>query len=221
MEKSLTSSPEKSCLAASQLSPLPKSFYLRDSCVVARELLGKGLVVKLGRDWLVLEIVEVEAYKGAIDPASHAFRGPTPRNWPMFEEGGTCYVYLSYGINYCMNVSTGPKGKGEAVLLRAGRPVSGLEVMQTLRNMPGEEVQVSNGPGKLTQAMGIGPKHNGLRYDLNNFKLVDLGSSPVPSVIGTSPRIGISKATDKEFRFFVKNSPWLSRKGPIVYKENA
>ena len=92
---------------------LAREFFTRDAVEVARDLLGKGLVVMRGRRRLLVEIVEVEAYLGPLDPASHAFRGPTPRARLMFEEGGVCYVYLSYGVNYCMNVVTGPKGRGE------------------------------------------------------------------------------------------------------------
>lgn len=197
---------------------LPKRFYLNSTTSVAKSLLGKGLLVE---NRLLAEIVEVEAYLGKKDPASHSARGPTPRNQPMFEQGGICYVYLSYGINYCMNVVTGPEGLGEAVLIRAIRPLRGTNAMARSRGLapftgdldnPLKSIaNICNGPGKLTQALGIDLRYNGLQFGRTGLKLVDLGKTYTASQIGRSPRIGISQATDKLLRFYVKGSPWLSR----------
>ena len=194
-----------------ELPPLPREFYLRDSAVVAPALLGKVLVVRHRRRWLAAEIVETEAYHEE-DPASHSYAGVTGRTWPMFEEGGTCYVYLSYGINYCMNVVTGPKGRGEAVLLRAGRPLRGIETMLENRGAValGREIMVMNGPGKLTQALGIGPSHNGLTFFRDDFKLVDVPGTSRGD-IARSSRIGISKARDEQLRFYLRHSPYVSK----------
>ena len=191
--------------------PLPRIFFQRQTLVVAKELLGKGLFIRHGNTPLLAEIVEVEAYLGKNDPASHSYRGITKRNWPMFEEGGMCYVYLSYGINFCMNVVTGKTGVGEAVLLRAAIPRSGEELMQERR---GTEKPASwlSGPGKLTQALGIDLTHNGRWFDQDDFRLIDLGVRPKPSQIGQSPRIGISSGKDALFRFYIDGSPWLSRR---------
>ena len=197
-------------------APLPAKFYLQDTASVARKLLGKGLYVATGPVPLLMEITEVEAYLGLHDPASHAFRGLTQRNWPMFERGGTCYVYLSYGINYCMNVATQPAGVGEAVLLRAGAPLLGVEAMAKNRGFDPRSVPLRNllsGPGKLCQALGIDLAFNGFTYDREDFKIVDLGKNPRSQNIGTSGRIGISKAKEEPLRFFIKASPWLSRRG--------
>ena len=197
--------------------PLPNSFFLRDTRTVAKNLLGKGLYLKSGKTVLLAEIVEVEAYLGSGDPASHAFRGITKRNWPMFEEGGMCYVYLSYGINFCMNVVTREKGIGEAVLLRAAIPLLGIKKIKKNRgklfdNRSNAIKNLLSGPGKLTQGFGIDLRHNGLTYDRENFKLVDLRRDPLKSIIASSTRIGISKAKDSPYRYFISGSNWLSKK---------
>lgn len=192
--------------------PLPNAWYRRDAITVARDLLGKGLYVLQNDGPTLVEIVETEAYLGSKDPASHAYRGPTPRNQVMFEQGGICYVYFTYGAHYCMNVVTGEKGLAEAVLLRATAPIEGWDIFR--RNRPGvPDAQLMNGPGKLTRAMGINRLQNGWRFDRPDFKLLDLGHAYTSRQIGSSPRIGISKATEKLWRFSVKGSPWLSRKG--------
>lgn len=191
---------------------LPAEFFLHDTAKVARALLGKGLLVRHGKTTMLARIVETEAYLGDTDPASHAFRGPTPRNRSMFETGGTCYVYLSYGINFCMNVSTKASGIGEAVLFRAAEPVLGVGAMQQRRKVA-KINQLMNGPGKLTQALGIDLGFNGLRFDRQNLQLLDLGQNLPTRAIGRSPRIGISVAKEELLRFFIKDSEWLSRKG--------
>lgn len=193
---------------------MPPAFFRRDAVEVARALLGKGLFLRRGRQSFLVEIVETEAYLGQLDPASHAFMGPRERNRIMFEEGGRCYVYLSYGINYCMNVVTGEKGIGEAVLLRAGAPLAGLEAMRKNRGLRPNASQylLTNGPGKLCHALGIDLRYNGGNYFQDDFKIVDLGRLIDASEIGATPRIGISKAKEELLRFVIKSSPWLSRK---------
>ena len=175
-------------------------------------------MVRHGAETLLVEVTEVEAYLSHKDPASHAFKGQTPRNWAMFEGGGTCYVYLSYGINFCMNVSAQPPGVGEAVLLRAAAPVHGTAGMLARRGMPvtAEMIaspprQLLNGPGKLCQALGIDLSYNGLDFFREDLRIVDLGKSLSQDAIGTSGRIGISKAKEETLRFFLRQSPWLSR----------
>jgi DNA-3-methyladenine glycosylase len=196
-----------------QNKALPLEFFLRPTSIVARNLLGKGLyVVKEGKPTLI-QLIEVEVYLGSRDPASHAYRGLTERNWPMFEAGGTCYVYLSYGLNYCMNVATREKGCGEAILFRAALPLFGHEVMRQRRGPKVSEPNLLNGPGKLCHALGIDLSYNGMRFDRDDFKLVDLGHKASSRLIGKSPRIGITKAADKLLRFYFRSSPGLSRKG--------
>lgn len=197
-------------------SPLSKSFFRTTTLEVARNLIGKGLFAVSGRNRLLVEIVEVEAYLGGEDPASHAFRGPTKRNWPMFEAAGTCYVYLSYGVNFCMNVVTGKKGVGEAVLLRAGRPILGIEQMFKNRGIefnPQEKAvrNLCNGPGKLTKALGINLEQNGKLFFSKQLQLVDLGTEKKTVKIVETPRIGISKAIELPYRFVLSDSDFLSR----------
>jgi len=199
--------------------PLPAEFFLQETAEVAKTLLGKGLYVAHSGGPLLAQIVEVEAYLGRADPASHAYGGLSKRNWPMFDIGGTCYVYLSYGVNYCMNVVTEEKGRGEAVLLRAAAPICGISQMGKLRGIKKGELmrpaglkKLLSGPGKMTQALGIGLNYNGVKFNRGDFKLVDLQCPLSKNEIGASPRIGISKAKNRRLRFFIKSSPWLSRK---------
>lgn len=191
--------------------PLPRSFYERPTDEVARDLIGKGLWVEQRGERLLVKLVETEAYLSKGDPASHSHRGQTKRNAPMFGPAGTCYVYISYGIHRCMNVVTHGVGVGEAVLLRAAAPVHGHSIFRERRGKVAE-TQWLNGPGKLCAALGIDLVHNERRFDRSDFKLVDLGDRIGASDIGTSGRIGISQAEDLPLRYFLRNSPWLSRK---------
>lgn len=214
MESSLMNLLEKSSLPNSK--PLPLKFYLQDTVTVATELLGKGLFVQSGKNTYLSEIVEVEAYLGKSDPASHSHRGMTERNRSMFEVGGTAYVYLIYGFYHCVNVVTESKGVGAAVLIRAAKPLWGLKQMQKNRKLSGsmQADKLLSGPGKITQALKIDRRFDGLTFDRPDFKIIDLGNVLRDSQIGSSSRIGISKAQNKLLRFFVKGSPWLSRKQP-------
>lgn len=197
----------------SKKAALPRDFYLRPTPLVAQELLGKGIFLRQKDHVLIAEIVEVEAYLGERDAASHAFRGMTKRNWPMFETGGTCYVYFSYGMHHCMNITTREKGVGEAVLLRAVAPLFGVETMGKNRKLNLENAKnLTNGPGKLTQALGIDLAYNGLIFDRPDFKMIDLNKKIAKTEIGKTCRIGISQAKDLELRFFLKSSSWLSRR---------
>ncbi|NBW99213.1 DNA-3-methyladenine glycosylase [bacterium] len=206
--------PEKSSLPdPNSIPPLKSEFFQRDTVTVARELLGKGLFLRNRKHSFLCEIVEVEAYLPQNDEASHSFKGLTPRNQSMFEVGGTAYVYLIYGMYWCVNVVTEPQGTGAAVLLRAAIPLLGLKEMQKNRGLkPGSsERALLSGPGKLTQALNINRSFDGVKFNQADFKIIDLGKVLGESDISSSPRIGISKAQDRPLRFFVKNSPWLSK----------
>ena len=162
----------------------------------APELLGRRLVSEIGGTRVEVIIIEVEAYGGGSDPASHAYRGPTPRTGVMFGPPGHLYVYRSYGIHWCMNVSSGPAGTAAAVLLRGGRPVAGLDHMERRR---GRSDHLTDGPGKLCQALGVTGEQNGLSLFDGPIRL-----APGPREEGTiiaTPRIGISKATGRKWRF--------------------
>lgn len=214
MENWSTKSPEPNFRAKPTLAPLPDSFYQHDCLKVARSLLGKGLFHRVRGATLGVEIVEVEAYLGDEDPASHAYRRRTPRNRVMFERGGACYVYLSYGMNFCMNVVTGPEELGQAVLLRAGAPIEGIARMRKNRGLPAdaEDFRIASGPGKLTQALGIDLSDYGRRFDEAGLSIVDLGIEYSDAEVSAGPRIGITKGVEFPYRFAVRGSRHLSRK---------
>ncbi len=158
-------------------------------------------------------IVETEAYGGADDPASHAFGGLTGRNRSMFGRGGTLYVYRIYGMHWCANVVCGPVGEGTAVLLRAVRPESGLALMARRRPKAVGVRDFGSGPGKLTAAFGIGAEHDGLDLldPASPIRLIPPGpDEPAPSLL-RGPRVGISRAADRPWRFAVAGDPNVSR----------
>ena len=169
----------------------------------ARRLLGTLLVSTVDGVETSGVIVETEAYLGRDDPASHAFRGRTARNDAMFGPAMRLYVYISYGVHHCVNVVTGEEGDAGAVLLRALDPVSGRDTMASRRGRTGE---LCSGPGRLSQALGITMRHN--RHDLTHPPVRLVPSRPVPDAeVGTSGRIGISRAADRPLRFFVSGHP--------------
>jgi DNA-3-methyladenine glycosylase len=160
-------------------------------------LLGSGLVSVLGGSTVRVRITEVEAYKGSDDPASHAYRGRTRRNGSMFERPGTLYVYRSYGIHWCANVAAGPEGVGWGILFRGGEVVEGLAVARLRR---GREDELANGPGKLAQALGIDHSHNGTHL-LDQSSPLRLEPGPAPDLVMATPRVGISQARERPWRF--------------------
>jgi DNA-3-methyladenine glycosylase len=166
-----------------------------DSPDVAPLLLNKLLV----HGECVGRIVEVEAYRED-DPASHSYRGPTPRTAVMFGPSGHLYVYFTYGMHYCANVVTGRPGEGAAVLLRAVTPLEGIELMEERRH---GRRPLADGPAKLCQALAIGPEHNGADLCAGaGIGLFDDGTPP-PADPLVGPRVGISKAVDVPWRFRV------------------
>lgn len=214
------------------MKPLARPFYLRPALQVARDLLGKHIVRKIGTKLLIGKIVEVEAYcKG--DPASHAFHGRTKRNDVMFWKGGHLYVYFTYGMHFCANVVTGNEGTGEAVLIRAVEPLAGIEVMMKNRkkylssgvvdplserkkklkrgSIPDTLRNLTNGPAKFCQAFDIARKENGA--DLLDSEISITDGKPVSSkLVKRSSRIGIQQGIEKNWRFFIAGNQWVSRK---------
>ena len=175
---------------------------------VAKRLLGCYINRSLGNKKIVCKIVETEAYD-QLDPASHSYRGMTPRNSIMFGEAGYLYVYFSYGIHYCMNVVTGVEGHASAVLIRAVEPISGLDAIRANRPNISKERMLTNGPGKVCQALAVDLDFNG--HDLTRQPLtLTLRSRLASSQIVIGPRIGITKAADLPWRFFVKDNPYVS-----------
>lgn len=160
-------------------------------------LLGCELVSTVDDETVRVQISEVEAYKGPDDPASHAFRGRTTRNDSMFQRPGTLYVYRSYGIHSCANAAAGPEGVGWGILIRGGEVTQGVGAAQRRR---GRLDHLANGPGKLCQALGITIEHNGLDL-LDTGSTVRLVPGDTPEIVMATPRVGISRATDRPWRF--------------------
>lgn len=194
------------------MKKLPRSFYSRKTITVAKELLGKVIVRRIGRITLTGMIVETEAYLFD-DPASHSYRGITERNKVMFGEPGHLYVYFTYGMHYCANVVTNSEGIGEAVLIRAVQPMSGIRTMTRHRSTKKviDPDELTNGPAKFAQAFGLTTEHSGL--DLTSSDIVIMEGTLVSrSKIVTTTRIGISAAKNDLRRFYIKGNPWVSKK---------
>ncbi len=163
----------------------------------APRLLGSHIVSEFGGSEVRIRLNEVEAYKGSDDPASHAFNGKTERNKSMFEKPGTLYVYRSYGIHNCANTSSGPEGVGWGILMRGGDVLVGESVVRRRR---GRSDQLADGPGKLAQALGLVLENNGVDLlDLESHIRLEPGETP--QAVMATPRIGISKAADRPWRF--------------------
>jgi DNA-3-methyladenine glycosylase len=154
-------------------------------------------------------IVETEAYLDD-DPASHSFRGVTPRTVPMFQKAGTIYVYRSYGIHLCMNIVLGKEGQGAAALIRALAPTVGIPLMQTRRHPKAPIHRLCSGPGNLGQALDLSLSESGTHLNDSIFTLRKAAKKEVWT-LGTSSRIGISKGIDQPFRFFIAGHPSISK----------
>ncbi len=181
---------------------LTRAFFSRSVHEVAPELIGALLLF----DGVGGRIVEVEAYHHT-EPAAHSFRGPTPRNAVMFGPPGFAYVYRSYGIHWCLNFVCEPKGSAAAVLIRALEPTAGLAVMRRRRGVAAERLLCS-GPGRICAALRISGAHNGLALDEPPFAIFPRTE---PGEVVAGPRIGITKAVDKPWRYGLKGSRFLSK----------
>lgn len=195
---------------------LPRTFYQQDIFTVSRCLLGKILVHETEEGTTAGRIVEVEAYTGPEDRAAHSFGGRrTPRNDVMFGEKGHAYVYLIYGMYFCVNFTAGNiPGKPEAVLIRALEPVEGMELMAKRRKLTTDSLKnLTNGPGRLCMAMAITKGENKLDVTVPPFYIKD--AQPVEeSEVAEAARIGVDYAEvwkDKPWRFYVKKNPYVSK----------
>lgn len=193
--------------------PLPRSFYLQPTVEVARALLGKMVIrtVAGGRRLTGL-IVETEAYLTG-DPASHAYRGKTPRNAVMFGPAGHAYIYISYGVHSMLNVVTAGENMGEAVLIRAIEPIEGVETIRTNRGGIENVYRLTNGPGKLGQALALTVNgENGIDLtDPRSTLLVTDGQGDDHEIV-TTTRIGLTVGVEAMWRFYLKGNRWVSRR---------
>ncbi|MDH5754654.1 MAG: DNA-3-methyladenine glycosylase [Candidatus Bathyarchaeota archaeon] len=186
---------------------LPRPFFARDVLVVAQELLGKHLTYLSKEGRLTGRIVEVEAYKGIGDPASHAYRGSTSRNAILFKGPGFAYIYFIYGVHYCLNVTTTKRG---VVLIRAIEPIDGIEIMRKRRNTE-RFTDLTNGPGKLTRSMGITKELYGVDLTTGKELFITNPEDKEKFDIVSSKRIGINVATEKPWRFYIKGNSFVSK----------
>ncbi len=188
---------------------LPREFFDRPSTTVAPELLGCVLWHDSPAGLVAVRLVEVEAYQGPDDPASHAYRGQTARNGVMFGPPGHAYVYFTYGMHFCVNLVCQPQGRAEAVLLRAGEVVEGADLARKRRG--GKDRDLARGPGRLCQALAIDRGLDGADV-CGPDSLLGIGQGPAAAgayEIRTGPRVGISQAADRPWRY------WLAGDGHV------
>ncbi|MGH8894579.1 MAG: DNA-3-methyladenine glycosylase [Actinomycetes bacterium] len=189
----------------------PRAFLSRPAPEVAPLLLGWSLQHTTPDGTVVVSLTEVEAYDGTSDPASHAFRGRSARNQVMFGPAGRLYVYLSHGLHNCANVVTGPDGDASAVLLRAGRVSHGVDLARTRRGERVADRSLARGPGCLGQALGLTTEHD-------SRDLLAAGSLTLrpprrwvdPSSVVSGPRVGVSRADDVAWRFWLTGDATVS-----------
>jgi DNA-3-methyladenine glycosylase len=199
---------------AGRRTRLTRAFFARDPRALAPDLLNKLLVHRDSEAGVVaVRIVEVEAYRGSRDPGSHAYRGRTARNATMFGPPGRLYVYFTYGMHWCANVvAAAPPGDAGAVLLRAGEPVDGLDIIRSRRPRARRDTDLCSGPARLAQALGLDRAHDGVSLLTGPLGLFADGVPP-PRRPGRSTRIGLAagRGDDLRLRWFVAGNPHVSR----------
>lgn len=196
------------------VEPLPRSFFQRETADVARALLGQRIIATTSNGPLAVRIVETEAYEGPEDPASHARFGPSSQAHRMWEAPGTAYVYICYGIHQMLNVVAHPRGdaRAGAVLFRAAEPKKGIEAMRERRGN-GDEMRLANGPGNLTEALGIvRARHDGVDLTDPSGLFLARGEPVADPRVAATGRIGISQGQDRALRFVDNASSALSRR---------
>src|SRR5260221_2566187 len=195
---------------------LPRAFYTRPTLEVARALLGKTLMRRSAEGLVGGIIVETEAYVSASDAAAHGHRGPTPRTASMQGPPGHAYIYFTYGMHYCLNCVTEPTGTSAAVLLRAVQPTLGLDLIRARRTPHTVEHNLTRGPARLCQAFSLTRADDGLDLTGDTLWISETPGWDEDAPVATSPRIGISRAADLPWRFYVAGSLWVS--GPVAVR---
>jgi DNA-3-methyladenine glycosylase len=182
-----------------------------DVLPAAARLLGCTVEADTPEGLVAVELVEVEAYRGADDPASHSYRGRTPRNAVMFGPAGHLYVYFVYGMHFCANVTCLQEGEAGAVLLRAGRVVSDPGIARVRRPTARRDADLARGPARLASLLGLGREHNGVDVTSPDSPVRVVAGEPVPAErIRTGPRVGVAAAHDTPWRFWVDGAPEVS-----------
>ena len=193
---------------------LPREFFARGSTDVAPDLLGCVLECDSTAGPVAVRVTEVEAYRGLHDPASHAYRRQSLRNGVMFGPPGYAYVYQIYGLHFCVNLVCQPEGTAEAVLVRAGEVVTGVEVARARRPAARAENQLARGPALLCQVLAIDRRFDGTDVCAPSSPLRILGPGPSgppeAAMIRSGPRVGITKAADFPWRFWIDGDPTVS-----------
>jgi DNA-3-methyladenine glycosylase len=196
-------------------APLPGSFFARDTEIVARELLGCILECRTDAGIASGRIVETEAYLGEHDLACHAAAGRTARTAPLYGPPGISYVYFIYGVHWCFNAVTRGVDEPSAVLVRALEPLDGIALMRRRRPAARKDVDLTNGPGKLCQALGITGAHNQLSLQKGPVRI--LRGAPIPDhLTARGPRIGITQCRDWPLRWVIRENPYVSRGKPAA-----
>jgi DNA-3-methyladenine glycosylase len=188
----------------------PRALLSRPSPQVAADLLGWTLTRYTDEGRVSVRLSEVEAYAGTEDPASHAYRGPTPRTEVMFGPPGFLYVYFTYGMHWCCNVVTGADGHASAVLLRAGRVVEGVELARTRRGPKVADRALARGPATLTQALGITGADDGADLLAGSALRLEPPADAAQAAVSSGPRVGVSRAADVPWRFWITGDDTVS-----------
>jgi DNA-3-methyladenine glycosylase len=197
---------------------LPRSFFDRPSEQVAPDLLGCVIEHQSAQGPVAVELTEVEAYQGASDAASHAYRGRTKRNAVMFGPPGHAYVYFTYCMHFCVNLVCLPAGTAEAVLLRAGRVVAGVPLARARRATARREADLARGPARLCQALAIDRAFDGMDVcdPGSPLRISGPGAGPAPGRVRRGPRVGVSGAAEVALRFWADGDPTVSVYRPHV-----
>jgi DNA-3-methyladenine glycosylase len=205
--------------------PLPRSFFARPSDEVAPELLGQVIEHETPDGLVAVVLTEVEAYAGAADPASHAYRGQTRRNAVMFGPPGHAYVYFTYGMHFCVNLVCRLAGTASAVLLRGGAVIEGAEIARRRRAASRGDADLARGPGRLCQALAIDRGLDGADICDPGSPLRVLGirpgRTPVPGQVRSGPRVGVRGAADVPWRFWTDGDPTVSTYRPHTPRRRA
>ncbi|MBO0892435.1 MAG: DNA-3-methyladenine glycosylase [Acidothermales bacterium] len=191
--------------------PLPRSFFDRPAPEVAPDLLGEVVEHETPEGLVAVRLTEVEAYEGEADPASHAYRGRSPRNATMYGDPGHVYVYFTYGMHFCMNAVCLPAGRASAVLLRAGEVVDGVPLARHRRGPSTADRDLARGPARLTVALGVRGDEDGADGCAADSALrLCRGPDGASGVVATSPRTGVATAAEVPWRFYLSGDPTVS-----------